>query len=110
VYAWRRHRRVAAAALQHADEAIPPSQTEMKISHVVPALELHGTLEQKLRRLNEAIGHLEQLRCRLTGESQAYTAAVRRTLRSEAPEWPWIAVGILIALLPVLALLVRASG
>jgi hypothetical protein len=90
------------------DGGWPSVSAEAKISHVVPSLELKGSREQKLRQLNDAIQHLEELRCRIAGGVQAYTAAVHGS--ADAPAWPWVVAGVVIAMLPILAVLLRAGG
>jgi hypothetical protein len=86
-----------------------PSTVEAQISHVIPSLELTGRREQKLRQLDAAIAHLEELRGRIAGYAPAQTGADQPGAGVTSPAWPWLLTGFLLALVPMLLLLLAAS-
>ena len=92
LYRWR-------LAAERPDPLLP-ADAEAQISHIVPLLELTGSREQKLRQLDGAIMHLEQLRHRIAGYAPMQTAAEQPGPRATSPAWPWLATGVLLALLP----------
>jgi hypothetical protein len=85
--------------------ALLPPGVEAQISHVIPSLELSGTREQKLRQLDAAMTHLEDLRGRIGGSAPAPTMAERPGAGLGSPAWPWLLTGLVLALVPMLLLL-----
>jgi hypothetical protein len=91
----------------HEDFGCPISaETEARISHFIPSVELKGSRGEKLQKLNTLIVYLDQLRSSLaantTGGQGGYEDPGRYV---ESPAWPWFAAGALVGGLFVLLLL-----
>lgn len=80
-------------------------ETELRMSHFIPSVELKGTRAQKLRRLDTLIVYLERLRRSLAGDTVIGRAGYEGPSRYiDAPAWPWLAAGIVLGALFVLLL------
>ena len=83
-----------------------PEDTEIKVSHFIPSVELKGSRAQKLEKLDLLIAHLERLRRSLAGETEASRSGFDGPSgHASAPAWPWFAAGLGVGVLFTLWLL-----
>ena len=82
-------------------------ETEVRISHFIPSVELKGSRSEKLRTLDTLIVYLEQLRGTLAGNTTVARGKYESPrLYIAQPAWPWFAAGALASAALVLLLLV----
>jgi hypothetical protein len=88
-------------------QSVPHAETA--IMRVIPAVELTGDRYSKLRQIDGAIRHLEAVRRRLVREpAPSLTPYPARTAQTSA--WPWLAVGVAVAMVPILLLIAESCG
>jgi hypothetical protein len=88
-------------ASAHDTERVAAPDGEPLISHFIPSVELTGSPEDKLRKLDTLIVYLHQLRGRLAGDA---TIGPRNTTRL-ARLWSWFTAGFLVGAAGVLLLM-----
>ena len=84
--------------------------TELKVAHFIPSVELKGSRAQKLEKLDALISRLERLRRSLAGDAATERGGIAGPGRYlSAPAWPWFTAGLVIGgLLTLWLLLSRA--
>jgi hypothetical protein len=82
---------------------LAPRTADPAISHFIPSVELTGSCQDKLRKLDTLIVYLHELRARLSGDATFRPAHTTRVARSAA--WLWFAAGLVIGAASVLLLL-----
>jgi hypothetical protein len=86
------------------------NRTEAKISHFIPSVELRGSRDEQLQKLDILIVHLQQLRMSLAGNTTIGPGSYGRPSQYvERPVWPWFGAGVVVAVLLVLLLLAAES-
>jgi hypothetical protein len=90
----------------HEDFGAPvSSETEARISHFIPSVELKGSRYQKLQKLDMLIDYLERLRRSLAGDTGPTRGSSAETgWQVESSTHAWFTVGTLLAVLVVLLL------
>ena len=79
------------------------------MTHVIPAVELTGDRHSKLRQIDAVIRHLEAVRGRLAGEpGVSVTSYPARAAQTSV--WSWLALGVAIAVVPILLLIAESCG
>jgi hypothetical protein len=101
-----------AMAPRRDDDAKAENESETRISHFIPSVELKGSRDEKLEKLDTLIRYLEHLRHRLAGDAAATLASDGRPSPFAArPAWPWFAAGVLAsALFLLLAVAARSCA
>ena len=82
-------------------------------SHVIPSVELKGSLSERLRTIDAAIVQLETLRRALAGEPVPARGGGYEgpSAYANARAWPWFAAGMLFgALFVLLTLMARGCA
>ena len=89
-------------ASAHDSERLAPGSADPVISHFIPSVELTGSREDKLRKLDTLIVYLHQLRERLDGDAavKPLTGALFRWSARQ-----WFTAGFLLGAVCVLLLL-----
>jgi hypothetical protein len=86
-----------------------PNEIHTGPSMVIPAAELKGSPQERLRTLDAALSQLQHLRSTLIGEAPVPSRYELRGRHIDAPVWPWFTAGwVLGALFVVLLLLARS--
>jgi hypothetical protein len=76
---------------------------------VIPAVELKGLPQERLRALDAALRHLQHVRSALIGEAPVPSRYELRGRYINAPVWPWFTAGWVLGALFVLLLLLARS-
>ena len=85
------------------------NDVEASFPTIIPALELAGSPQDKVRTLDTAIAQLQQLRRAVLGEPSLPPAHELRGRYINAPDWPWFTAGWVLGALFVLLLLLARS-
>ncbi len=90
------------------DRPFTADEFERHITHVVPAVELRGSRDEKLRRLDRLMGYLEELRCGIAGAGPLEQRGIEGpSPHANSPAWPWFGAGVVLAVLFVLFAVTR---
>ena len=81
------------------------AESEATISHFIPSVELTGSRNEKLRKLDTLILYLEKLRASLARD---LTKDARPPHERARPVWGWFAAGVVVG--AVVVLLFFAGG
>ena len=85
---------------RHENGAVRTSvETETTISHFIPSVELTGSRNEKLRKLDTLILYLEKLRASLARDP---TKDARPSHERARPAWGWFAAGVVVGAVVVL--------
>ena len=76
---------------------------------LIPAVELNGSPQERLRTLDAALRHLQHVRSALIGEAPVSSRYESRGPYINAPVWPWFTAGWVLGALFVLLLLLARS-
>jgi hypothetical protein len=85
------------------------NEFEASFPTIIPAVELTGSPQDKVRTLDTAIAQLQQLRRAVLGEPSLPPAHELRGRYINAPDWPWFTAGWVLGALFVLLLLLARS-
>ena len=85
-------------------------ETELRVSHFIPSVELKGSRAKKLQKLDTLIAYLERLRRTLAADTVAGRTGYEGPSRYiDTPVWPWLAAGIVLGALFVLLVVLAWS-
>jgi len=90
------------ASAHDTKRAASPEGDNPVISHFIPSVELTGSRDDKLRKLDTLIDYLHQLRGRLAGDAAVKPVTAAR-VRGSA--WQWFTAGFVLGAVCVLLLL-----
>ena len=77
-----------------------------QISHVIPSVELKGSVAEKLNTLDTLLTYLERLRYSIVGAQPVRGGVFEGPGRHvNAPSWPWFTAGVALGALFVLMLI-----
>jgi hypothetical protein len=82
------------------------ADADTTISHFIPSVELTGSRDEKLRKLETLMIYLEQLRRSLAGDT---TKEPARAPNRAHPVWGWFVAGMVVGAVSIL-LLLRAGA
>ena len=93
------------------DSAVRAGESELKISHFIPSVELTGSRTDKLEKLDTLITYLERLRRSLAGDTPPARGGFEGPSRYVGrPAWPWFTAGTLLGAVFVLLMMARGCG
>jgi hypothetical protein len=85
----------------------PEGDVERSISYFIPSTRLEGSSDDKLRKLEVLIVHLQDLRGRLVGDQSADKTRSRARRSYVDPRWRWFGAGVVMGAVPALLMWAR---